>query len=141
MIEQLEAIISILKRVDCTTSSPLPDKLAELEKLYGEYPVHTLCDALEISRGTFYNHIKRNKREDTSFNQRREELKKQIRKIYNESNYTYGASKITAILKDQAIPVSTEMVRILMREMGLQSVRYGSKKIYEKEQTAKQKTT
>ena len=61
-IERLETIISILKRVHCTVDSPLSDRLLELERLYGEYHVHTLCDALEVSRGTFYNHIKRNKR-------------------------------------------------------------------------------
>ncbi|MCQ2511842.1 MAG: hypothetical protein MJ092_00395 [Lachnospiraceae bacterium] len=44
------------RRVD----APLSDRLMELERLYGEYHVHALCDALEVSRGTFYNHIKRN---------------------------------------------------------------------------------
>ena len=46
-IERLESMISILKRVECTVDSPLSVKLRELEKLYGEYPIHTLCDALE----------------------------------------------------------------------------------------------
>ncbi|USF28336.1 hypothetical protein N510_003295 [Firmicutes bacterium ASF500] len=31
----------------------------ELELLYGQYDVYTLCEALDVSRGTFYNHILR----------------------------------------------------------------------------------
>ena len=52
--------------------SNLKDKLNELEKLYGQYSVHVLCDALDIPRGTFYNHIKRNKRDDTYYAKHRE---------------------------------------------------------------------
>lgn len=44
-IKRLEAIISILKRVNCTVDAPLKKRLSELEKLYGEYNVHVLCDA------------------------------------------------------------------------------------------------
>lgn len=60
-ITKLENIISVLKTVNCTVHAPLKEKLHELEQLYGQYDVHTLCEALEISRGTFYNHILRNK--------------------------------------------------------------------------------
>lgn len=41
--------------------APLQDKLATLERFYNEmsdlYSVHELCEALDVSRGTFYNHI------------------------------------------------------------------------------------
>ena len=26
--------------------------------LYGQYDVHTLCEAMNVSRGTFYNHVR-----------------------------------------------------------------------------------
>lgn len=133
-IERLESIISILKRVRCTVDAPLSDRLMELERLYGEYHVHTLCDALEVSRGTFYNHIKRNKRENTVYAQRREMLKKRILEIDENAGHVYGAAKITALLKDNGVPVCVETVRYLMRELGLQNVRYGAKRQYEKEE-------
>ena len=56
-VEKLENIIAILKTVNCTVHAPLKEKLTELELLYGQYDVHTLCEALDVSRGTFYNHI------------------------------------------------------------------------------------
>ena len=57
-IAYLEGEIEILKAVNCTVQSPLKERLAEIERLYGQYSVHMLCDALDVSRGTFYNHIK-----------------------------------------------------------------------------------
>ena len=133
-IERLETIISILKRVRCTVDAPLSDRLMELERLYGEYHVHALCDALEVSRGTFYNHIKRNKRENTIYAKRREMLKKRILEIDESAGHVYGAAKITAVLKDTGVPVCEETVRDLMRELGLQNVRYGAKRLHEKEE-------
>lgn len=38
-------------------------RVEKLELLYGQYDVHTLCEALDVSIGTFYNHIFRNKRD------------------------------------------------------------------------------
>ncbi len=133
-IQRLEAINSILKQVDCSVYSPLSEKLCELEKLYGKYPVHTLCDALEVSRGTFYNHVKRNKRDDTYYSHRREFLKKQILIIDDENEHLYGAPKITAVLKERGILVSVEFVRALMRELGLLNIRCGARCVYEKEE-------
>lgn len=133
-IERLETIISILKRIKCTVDSPLQKKLREMEKLYGEYPVHTLCNALNVSRGTFYNHIKRNKRDDTYYSRRRDTIKKQILIIDDETNHTFGAAKISALLKERNFNASIEFVRELMRELGLLSGRYGARKLYEKEE-------
>ena len=80
-INKLEDMIQVLKMVSCTVSSPLQEKLKAMEPLYGQFSVHTLCDALEVSRGTFYNHIFRNKKGDTLAAKRRSELKTQIQSI------------------------------------------------------------
>lgn len=64
-ITRLEGIIEILQNINCTAISPLNIKLNTLEELYGKYSVHMICDALKVSRGTFYNHIFRNKRDNT----------------------------------------------------------------------------
>ena len=89
-VEKLEAMVQVLKKVDCTVSSPLQEKLQAMEVLYGQFSVHTLCDALDVPRGTFYNHIFRNKRGNTLAAKRREELKVQIQKIYDDSEQIYG---------------------------------------------------
>lgn len=92
-MEKLEGIIQVLKSVDCTVSAPLQDKLKALEALYGQFSVHTLCDALEVPRGTFYNHMLRNKKGNKSYQFRRTELSEQIRQLYDESRQIYGAKK------------------------------------------------
>lgn len=131
-IEKLEAMIQVLQEVNCTISSPLQEKLKEMEALYGKFSVHTLCDALDVSRGTFYNHIFRNKKGDTLAAKRREELKVQIQRIYDDSGQIYGAGKITAILQNQGIKTSTKYVSQLMKELGISSVSTTAKKEYQK---------
>ena len=122
-IEKLENIIAILKTVNCTLHAPLKEKLFELELLYGQYDVHTLCEALEVSRGTFYNHIFRNKRGDAWFEKRREEYRVLIRDVFNEYRQVLGRT----ILTQRGHKVST---RFVMREMGLTCVRSTAKQEY-----------
>ncbi len=129
-VEKLESIIQVLRSVDCTVSAPLQDKLKALETLYGQFGVHSLCDALEVPRGTFYNHILRNKKENKSYQFRRTELSKQIRQIYDESDQIYGAKKISAVLKSRGVAVSDKMVSELMQEMNLTSIRTEAKRLY-----------
>lgn len=129
-IEKLENIISILKTVNCTIHAPLKEKLSELELLYGQYDVHTLCEALEVSRGTFYNHILRNKRGDAWFEKRREEYRVLIRDVFNEYRQVLGAEKIRTILIQRGHKVSTRFVADIMHEMGLTCVRSTAKREY-----------
>lgn len=130
-IQKLEQKIEILQKVDCTSSSSLQEKLEELAKLYGQYSVHALCEALGVSRGTFYNHIFRRK-EVTAYDKRRAEMKERIKAVFDENQQRFGADKITVILAEQGIRTSPKYVAELMREMGLQSVRSYSKRDYQK---------
>lgn len=129
-VKKLEDIISILKTVNCTFRAPLKEKLAELELLYGQYDVHTLCEALDVSRGTFYNHILRNKRGNAWFEKRRDEYRILIREVFEEYHQVLGAEKIRTILIQRGYQVSTKFVANLMREMGLISVRTTAKQDY-----------
>ena len=52
-VEKLQNIITILKSVDCLVSAPLKERLHALEPFYGKYEVHTICEALDVDRGTF----------------------------------------------------------------------------------------
>ena len=127
-LRKLEDIIAVLKTVECLPSSSLKQKLVAAEVLYGQYSVHTICEVLNISRGTFYNHILRNKRDDAWFSKRREDLKSTIQSAYDNSNQIFGASKIRVVLIEQGYTISEKMVSELMREMGLRSIRATSKK-------------
>ena len=132
--KKLQNIIEILQKVNCKPTDPLSIKLPEMESLYGQYSVHTLCEALCVSRGTFYNHVLRRKSSGKWYEIRREEFRERIRQIYDESNQVLGPKKICAVLQDQGHPTSVRLVRELMKDMGLTSVRQGAKGEYEKEQ-------
>lgn len=77
-VARLEAIIEFLKSTSCTPKSPLKQRLYAAEQLYGKYNIHIICDAFDIPRGTFYNHVLRNKKDNTWYAKRREELRLQI---------------------------------------------------------------
>lgn len=130
-VDKLEQMIRVLQTVNCTVSSPLKEKLAELELLQGQYSVHVLCDALCVSRGTFYNHIYRNKRNNSIHQIRRDQLSERIKVIYDNSNQIYGAKKVREVLATQGEFTSEKLVAQLMNEMNLHSIRTGAKKMYE----------
>ena len=130
-LQKLEQKIEILQKVNCTVSAPLQDKLQELAKLYGQYSVHALCEALCVSRGTFYNHIFRRK-VVTAYDKRRVVMKEHIQAAFDESQQRFGANKIAAVLAERGIRTSPKYVAELMREMGLQSVSVYSKRDYQK---------
>ena len=132
-VTRLEGIIEILKKVGCTAADPLDVKLPALEALYGQYSVHMLCEALEVPRGTFYNYILRNKRSNTWYAMRREDLREDIQRIYDDSHQVFGAAKICAVMRDSGTRISKEMVRELMRDMGLMSIRQDAKALYDRE--------
>ena len=52
-VTKLENIITIIKTVRCTVRAPLRERLCELGQFYGQYDVHTPCEALDVSRGPF----------------------------------------------------------------------------------------
>ena len=129
-VKRLEGIIEIIKKANVLPNAPLQQKLYAAEKLSGEYSVHMICDALDISRGTYYNHILRNKRDNTWYAKRREALRIQIQEVFDENSQIFGARKIAAILRNRGVKVSDEMVRELMKDMGLVSIRQEAKKLY-----------
>ncbi len=80
-----------------------------------------------MSRGTFYNHVLRNKKQNTVYVQRKEELREKIQKIYDDSHQIFGAGKIMAVLKEQGVKAGEKTVRLLMRDMGIKSIRQEAK--------------
>lgn len=131
-VERLEGMLTILKTCGCAPHDPLPIRLIVSERLYHEdnYSVRMICEALDVPRGTFYNHVLRNKRGESSYGKRKEELRIRIREVYEESNQIFGAPKIAAVLQSEGIKTTKEYVRQLMREMGIESIRKSAKKQY-----------
>ncbi len=129
--ERQEKIIAILRSAPCTATAPLQEKLAAIEQMVSEeYNVNTLCEALEVAKGTYYNHTSRNKRGESKSAKRRRELFPIIEEIYHESNQIYGAGKVTAIMRERGIAVSESYVASIMHENGLFSIRNGAKTLY-----------
>ena len=128
--EKVKQINQVLKKVKCTVSSPLRVKLYELEKLHGKYSVRVLCEALEVDRGTFYNHIFRNKKQNTEFAEKKAMLTEMVREIYDSSRGVYGSDKILAVIRERGICTSVQTIRKIMKELGLRSLRYSAKKDY-----------
>ena len=128
--EKALQIIEILKVTDCTVSAPLRERLYALEKLQGSYSVRVLCEALNVDRGTFYNHLKRNKKGDTEFAQKKRDLTEMVLDIYNDSRGVYGRDKIHAILQQRGITTSPQTVAKIMCEQGITSMRTTAKRDY-----------
>ena len=131
-VAKLESMLEILKTACGVEDMPLDEKLSILDKFYEmrKYSVHMMCEALDVPRGTFYNHMKRGKKGNTVAARRREEMRHKILEIFYDSNQIFGAPKITAVLKDRGEVVSRAFVAELMKEMGLTSIRSGAKKQY-----------
>jgi putative transposase len=77
-----------------------------------------MCVWLEVSRSGFYEWRDRPLSETA---ERREELKLYINKSFEDSDGTYGHRRVHADLADWGVPCGPELVRALMRELGLES--------------------
>ena len=60
-------------------------------------------------------------------------MRQKILEVYHNNNQIYGAEKITVVLKNKGEKVSVKMVRMLMKDMGLSSIRQEAKDMYDKE--------
>ncbi len=132
-VQRLTDMVNILQSIPISIKASLQDKLHVAETLSKSYSVHVICDALQISRGTYYNHVLRNKRSNTWYAKRRETLRIRIQELYDETNQIFGAEKITALLKNEGYKTCKKLVAELMKDMGLTSIRQGAKKLYDDE--------
>ena len=76
-----------------------------------------LCRLMEVSYSGYKKFVRRDRKDLIKKN----ELKREIKKIFKESNNTYGSPRIYAALKHRGFQVSKATVERLMREMGLKS--------------------
>ena len=84
-----------------------------------------MCRLLEVSTSGFYDWLDR---PDSASQQRREELKSLIEHAFVNSGRTYGHRRICSELARQGVDVDDELVRKLMRELGLTPVQVKRRK-------------
>lgn len=107
--------------------------LARLHEQFEQYSVHELCEALNISCGTFYNHIFR-KADRAEYLQRQQELMLQVQRIFDDSQQRFGAEKIRVVLAENGIRVGKKRIRQIMQELDLISIRENAKSNYRSRQ-------
>jgi putative transposase len=84
----------------------------------GVVSVNLLCDTLEVSRSGYYAWISRPVSEREKENSK---LLTHIRAIYEQSDRTYGAPRITADLRDEGFCVGENRVARIMRQNNIAS--------------------
>lgn len=134
--ERLEHILQIIRLSGLIEQIPRQKRLeilAGLHEQFEQYSVHELCEALNISRGTFYNHIFR-KADRTKYLEKQQALMLQVHQVFDDSKQRYGAEKIRAVLAENGIKAGKKRIRAIMQELGLESVRENAKRNYKKRQ-------
>ncbi|PHP53044.1 IS3 family transposase [Actinomyces ruminis] len=86
----------------------------------GNYPIAWMCQWAKVSKSGYYNWL--SPPESATAVQRRE-LAGYIKKIFDESDGTYGYRRIAATLDWQGVPADPDTVRSIMRELGLKAAR------------------
>ena len=136
--QKLERIIEIFKMSPCLVSAPPSERYEVIQNLSEKYSVSSLCGALNVSKGSYCNHILRNKNENTTYAAKREELTAVIKEIYFESKQRYGSGKVHAVLIERGYHTSKETVSKIMHSNGWFSIRSSSKTIYYQYQKKKE---
>ena len=73
-----------------------------------------LLSIAQLSRATFYYHLKQMQKEDKYAS-----VKEEITMIYHENRGRYGYRRITAELRNRKLPLNHKTVQRLMKELGL----------------------
>lgn len=80
-------------------------------------PIVKMCVWLDVSRSGYYEW---RTRPESAIARRRDELKALIRHSFEASDGTYGYRRVHADLADWGVACGSELVRALMRELGLE---------------------
>lgn len=139
--ERLEHVLDVIRLSGLIDEVPLHRRLDILETLHAqheEYYVHELCEALNVARGTFYNHIFR-RVDRTQYMEDQRSLMLQVQQIFDNSQQRFGAEKIRIILSENGVHVGKKRIRDIMRGLGLESIRENAKRDYKKRQEYRRK--
>lgn len=91
-LRKLEHHMEIIRQTGYLSSVPI-----QIEELYNRagnpFSVHELCDALDVARGTFYNHIFR-KADRSKCQEEQAQLMLMVKQVFDDSDQRFGAEKI-----------------------------------------------
>lgn len=129
--DKLRHELEIIRLCGFLSDIPLRKRLERLESIYAQkiYSVYELCEALQVDRGTFYNHVFR-RADRTKREEEQTRLMMLVQQVFDDNAQRYGAEKIRVILAKNGVHVSAKRISAIMRELGLQSVRTDAKKQY-----------
>ena len=120
-INELNRMIFIYQNITASVSSSVQEK-EEAVKLFLEknnnYTFYEVCRAIKLNKGTYYNFIY-NKVERKKNLIIDDQLKIEIKKIYDETKGRIGTQKIKIELEKRGIKTSKEKVSKLLKELGL----------------------
>lgn len=136
-LQKLEHEAEIIRLSGYLAEIPLQKKLSTLESIYrqqgNQYSVYELCEALDVARGTFYNHILR-RADRSKYEEEQTQLMLKVQQIFDDSAQRFGAEKIRVILAESGIRVSKKRITDIMQELELHSVRPDAKSQFKKRQ-------
>ena len=119
--EKVNIELEIYKNLECLPSSPRIVKLNAIEKYYNIYPVKTMCRILDVSVGTFYNHL--NRRVEEKFNIKNDNfLRPLVMEVYNKSRQRFGSIKIAQVLRNEGYTISNKKSKHLMDELNIKPI-------------------
>lgn len=90
-----------------------------IKQLSEKYSVTELCKLANINTSTYYNRL-----HSLEKNKNSAIINERIEKIFSDSRGTYGAKRISTILNDEGISISTSSVHRRMRRLNLVTVSY-----------------
>ena len=86
-----------------------------------------------MAKGSYYNHVLRNKNGNTEAARKQSEMTPIIEQIFHENHEVFRSSKIYAILKDRGYAISKSTVAKIMHQNGLFSIRACAKTLYKQQ--------
>ena len=72
--EQQELMIEILQNAPCTVNAPLAERYEYILNSSEKYSINLLCKTMKVAKGSYYNHVLRNKKENKQFEEKKREL-------------------------------------------------------------------
>jgi transposase InsO family protein len=87
-----------------------------------QYPLEAMCKVLEVTRGGYYAHKKRQARGPSPQARRRQELAEKIRQVHQQSHQTYGSPRVCRELAARGEKVCENTVAKVMKDHGIRSV-------------------
>lgn len=116
---RFDHILQIIRLSSIIEEAPLQKRLeilARLHEQFEQYSVHELCEALDVARGNFYNHIFR-KVDRTKYIEEQQALMLQVKQVFDDSKQRFGAEKIRITLRERGIHVGKSVSEKLCRNL------------------------